>query len=875
MDRRILEYKAQIRRFLRALAIALFTGMILRAIPGYPPGWPELLGLALGGLGWRHPGWAWAAFWIVTLPLAYSRMPGFGWLYGLYGLVGIGLGPAAWPVAMAVGLLLGVLRTPSGLVLVPLVAGLSGGRRAAWISLWAGLGLLLYGALGGVAVPGLLERAQGASLFRRVERPAASLTELLSPPARRAASGSAVIDRLEALLAEAARRPELPGRLAVWALAAGVAAWILQRRSPPGWRQAGLAAAAGAAIELLGQAGLSLVFSGKADLSLLPSIVLSIPIATLLFPLISGWAEGTGEARERIPVRSTSEGEGALPASMFRREIPPDTWEDLGGISGIREEIEEAIRSQFDPATRQMMARMGIRPIRGVLLYGPPGTGKTRLARVIAHEARAHFIAVSGTEFTSKWFGESEANLRRIFEEARNLRPCVLFFDELEAFLPKRTELSRADAPEKGIVATFLSYTDGLGDLEGVLLVGATNHPEMIDPAALRPGRFDRLIYIGPPDRQGRLEILQRYLRGKPLAPDVDLEALAARTERFTGADLEALCMEAARRAMRRGGGRPVPITSEDFEEVLRGMRPSVTFQMLREYQRIAERYQRRVGPVEIQVERPENLPTWEDVAGLEEAKEALREAVEWPLTRPDLMQAYGIRPIRGVLLFGPPGCGKTLLARAVAGQARAHFIAVHGPELLRPELGRSEQNLQELFDRARESAPCILFFDEIDAIAGIRSSAEGTIARMVTRLLTEMDGLEPLRGVVVLAATNRPDALDPALLRPGRFDRVVYVPPPDLPARQALFRRYLQGKPVAADVDVEELARRTEGYSAADIEAICNAAARRAARQSMREGRMVFITKAMLEEILRETPPSLTSEMITFYETLRRQFER
>lgn len=483
---------------------------------------------------------------------------------------------------------------------------------------------------------------------------------------------------------------------------------------------------------------------------------------------------------------------------------------------------------------------------------------------------------MSGSEFSSKYFGESEANLRRIFDDARQARPSVVFFDELEAFLPKRNEVSRSDAPEKSIVGTFLGLTDGVASLDGILLVGATNYPNQIDEAALRPGRFDKLIYVSPPDRAARRLIFERYLAGRPLAPDVDVDTLAARTDRYTGADIQAVCAEAARKAMRRGGApKESSITEADLEGAIGGAKPTVTFEMVRQFQAIADQYGRRsekAVPVHV-VARP--TLSWDDVAGLDDVKEALRESIELPLQHPDLYKEYGVAPPKGILLFGPPGCGKTFLARVVASAAGAHFLDVKGPELLRSPVGASEAQLRTLFDRARENAPCVLFFDEIDAFASARGGSDHTNTQMLTQLLTEMDGVDELHGVVVVAATNRPAALDPALMRPGRFDRAVYVPPPDAAARDALFRHELAGKPLDTDIDFGELSRLTEGRSGADITGICSAAAIGAAKDSVARNEKQLVGMERLVAQVARTKPSLSAWQLAEFNALRAQFER
>lgn len=416
------------------------------------------------------------------------------------------------------------------------------------------------------------------------------------------------------------------------------------------------------------------------------------------------------------------------------RSFSKDDWSELAGVDDIRDEIREAVRSHFDPVNRESLRKLSLQPPKGVLFFGPPGTGKTKLARLIAAEAQAAFYAVSGTEFTSKWYGESEANLRRIFETAQQNRPAVLFFDELEAFLPRRGDLSRSDAPEKGILATFLSYTDGVASLDGVFLVGATNHPELIDPAALRPGRFDKVVYVSAPDAASRRMIFERYLANQPLAGDVNLDKLATMSERFTGADIQSVCKEAVLESVVRGGRGSVDMAA--LTSAIGGTKPSVTLEMLRTYEKIADQYGRRSRKAaKVEVVAHAELG-WDSVAGLEDVKNALREAVEMPLQHVELFQQYGVKPPKGVLLFGPPGCGKTLLAKVIAKVARANCVHIKGPELLRQMTGQSEAKLRECFDRARESAPCVLFFDEIDALAGARGTENASGTQILPQFL-------------------------------------------------------------------------------------------------------------------------------------------
>lgn len=517
-------------------------------------------------------------------------------------------------------------------------------------------------------------------------------------------------------------------------------------------------------------------------------------------------------------------GEGA------QRERGAITYEDIGGlhreIRRIREMIELPLRYP------EVFEHLGIDPPKGVLLHGPPGCGKTLIARAVAHETSANFTHINGPEVIDKWYGASEATLRKIFDEAQRHAPAIVFIDEIDAIAPKREEMSGDRQVERRVVAQLLALMDGLASRGEVIVIAATNIPNTLDPALRRPGRFDREIPINVPDKDGRREILDIYTRGMPLAESVDLEKLAITTHGFVGADLAALSREAAMSTLRQlmpeidFAQAHVPyeklmtlkVTTDDFLEALNEVEPSAIREVFTEVPDVG----------------------WADVGGLEEVKRLLVEAVEWPLRHAPIFERAGVRPSKGILLHGPPGTGKTLLAKALARESEVNFIAVKGPQLLSMWVGESERGVREVFRKGRMAAPCIIFFDEIDALAPQRGGGgEGQVTeRVVSQLLTELDGIEELKGVIVLAATNRLDRLDPALLRPGRFDFLIELPIPDRDTRLAILKIHTRDMPLSSHpsteqvVDLKTLAARTEGFSSAELEGLCREAALHAIRQ-------------------------------------------
>jgi len=537
------------------------------------------------------------------------------------------------------------------------------------------------------------------------------------------------------------------------------------------------------------------------------------------------------------------------PAKENVEAIPKVAYEDIGGLSEQIQKVRELI--ELPMKHPELFRKLGIVPPKGVLLFGPPGCGKTLLAKAVANETQAHFISVNAPEIMSKFVGEAEERIRQIFKEAEENAPSIIFIDELDAIAPKREEV--VGEVERRVVAQILASMDGLEARGNVIVIAATNRVNSLDEALRRPGRFDREIEFGVPDKKSRKEILQIHTRGMPLAKDVDLDYFASITHGFVGADLAALGKESAMKALRRYLPRikledetippevleTLEVNKNDFINGLRDVQPSA----LRE----------------VAIEVP-NVK-WTEIGGLNEVKEELKQVVEWPLKYPDVFAKMGIRPPTGILLYGPTGCGKTLLAKAIATESEANFISIKGPELISMYVGESEKAVRKIFRKARQVAPVIIFFDEIDAMATRRGSSHDghTSERVVNQLLTELDGVEPLKNVVFIAATNRPDLIDAALLRPGRIDKLLLVPPPDEKARLAIFKVQTKNVPLEKEVSLDDLAKKTEGFSGAHIEGMV----REAVLIALKENKMkeCKVGKKHFEEILKKLKPSLKKE--------------
>ncbi len=589
----------------------------------------------------------------------------------------------------------------------------------------------------------------------------------------------------------------------------------------------------------------------EGDILMIPGLTL-IGRAGLKFKVVRAQPKGVLVIRESTEIQVKEE-----PVEEYVSETGRVTYEDIGGLSEELQKVREMIELPLKHP--ELFERLGIKPPKGVLLYGPPGTGKTLIAKAVANESGANFYLINGPEIMSKYYGESERFLREKFDEAERNAPSIIFIDELDSIAPKRAEVQ--GEVERRVVAQLLTLMDGLKERGQVIVIGATNLVDSIDPALRRPGRFDREIEIGIPDKKGRLEILQIHTRLMPLDMNDEekvkfLEELASITHGFVGADLAALAREAAMHALRRylpeiDLDKPIPVEMlqkmvvkrEDFKEALKDIEPSILRGVLIEVPNVK----------------------WNDIGGLENIKQELREAIELPVKDPEKFKKFGIRPPRGILLYGPPGTGKTLLAKAVATESEMNFISIKGPEVLSKWVGESEKAIREVFKKAKQGAPAVIFLDEIDAIAPRRGyySDSGVTERIVNQILTSMDGIENMEGVVVIGATNRPDIIDPALLRPGRFDRLIYIPPPDRETRLKILQIHTRNMPLD-NVNLNILAEKMENYVGADIENVCREAGMFAIRDNRDK-----VTMRDFEKALEKIPPSLNEESIKYYNAI------
>lgn len=546
-------------------------------------------------------------------------------------------------------------------------------------------------------------------------------------------------------------------------------------------------------------------------------------------------------------------------AKPMEAAIPKDSWNSIAGYENTKQELREAIAPYVNKDEYRKLLEANMSPIKGILLFGPPGTGKTTMARAIARETNMKLIVVSAGEFINKYVGESEKALREIFETAKENAPALICFDEIESFLSKRNSETRSY--ERNIITTFLSQMDGFNALKNVLVIGTTNRPELIDEAALRPGRFDKVIYVGAPDESARKSLFRKYLDKKANLDLIDIDRLVDNSERYTGADIKGVCEE----AYRLNGFKK--LTEDDVIEQLRKIRPSFTLDMKDEYYKWSKKFTRSTVSEKDYIQKKKNSLTWDDIKGMSELKEVLKKKIENPIKNIDVYRQYNIPVSKGILFFGPPGCGKTFFAKVVASECNTSFFTINGPELLSSNVGESERNLRKVFRDAREAKPSIIFFDEIDAIAQKREASEGS-AKLINQLLTEMDGMESLDGVIVIAATNRPGVLDTALIRAGRFDTKIYIGMPDNTARADMLKSALEDIPNT--LDYTQCAERLVNYSCADVTGVANKTKEFFVQRTIASGDKLPVTHSDFENIIKTTKASISETELTNYEKMK-----
>jgi len=658
-------------------------------------------------------------------------------------------------------------------------------------------------------------------------------------------------------------------QIAYWAVALFLVAWL-----PP--RLKGVSARSG---QLLSSLALFIAAGGYYFVAqeagqIFDQAVFAYVIGTVA--LVGVLERGNvGVSRELAVMKREKTGKfGRLGIEDLSTSAGVESLADVGGYEDVKDELMETI--VWPMKRKELAIAYGIKPPNGILLFGPPGTGKTMLMRALAKELDVGFYYVKCSELLSQWYGESEKNVTELFNIARKNAPCILFFDEIDA-IGKKREMYSADDVAPRIMSLFLQEMDGFKTRADVIVIGATNVPQMLDSALLRPGRVDKIIYMHLPDTKAREEIFHVHAAKMPLDENVDFEKLAQITERYSGADIANICTEAARQAARTAAktNEIEPVAMEDFKKVIKSMKPSVSIAALEDYDRFRVDFERRTGGFkepEEDVEKKARKITWKDVVGLDDVRQALLEAIEIPLLHEELMKQYKITPSKGLLLFGPPGCGKTMIVKAAAGELNATFLQMSGADLLKRGYGEAVQVIKETFNRAKENAPALIFIDEVESIAPARGMYSSQISEnIVAQLLNEMDGVKELKNVMLIGATNKPAMIDPALLRPGRFDKIMYIPAPDGRARKEIFKNNLGGMDLM-DVDLDALAQKAEGFSGADIVSVCQEAKMEMVRGRIK-GVQPQLSMALFNDIIRGRRPSITREQMLEYDKFMREY--
>lgn len=843
-------------RVFRALLIAVTSLSGLLFFPYYPY---QPLAMIVAGvliLSLKYPTAALAIGLLLSAPAAYYQNTFFGVIYVLL-CIFLVASTKTWPALLlaVMGWVL-ALSPFSFLAFVPvMVCGLVlGSKEAAKIGAVVAISLFFLGwargmtNLGLIVIPYAIAQSVGSQPIPNPWLPLSFFYSAKAPEA--SVSGQMTATLLRNFVEDMTSYIEI----ACWSAAGYVTGFVAGK-----WRRAYPWAVASAVgfIPVAGAYafGASLFFVQTAGFESMFGLI-SCMVAALILQFVRSDLLRVAALHKARMSDTTAIAQPILEKQAARPEL---AWNQIGGYEQLKQEISDSV---LVPLQKSDVTRAyGVEPPRGLLLFGPPGCGKTLMMKALAQTLKANFYYVKTSDIVSKWYGESEKRVTEVFSLARSTAPSVLFFDEIDSIAKKR-DLYGSDDTTPRLLSLMLAEMDGLEKEDApLLIVGATNKPDMLDQAILRPGRFDRVIYVSPPDRKARESIFRVHLEGKPLAEDLDFAKLAAMSERFSGADIrnviQITAVELAKKAMK--GGTLPPVTMKELADVMATYKPSIALQTLEDYERLRLDFERRVSRTE---EELKPSVTFADIGGLDKVKQLLMETIELPFKHPELMAKYGLESPKGILLFGPPGCGKTLLARAAAGSLNIAFLTVSGAELAQKSEKDAAVAVREIFYRARENTPSMIFIDEIESLASSRGATSSSETKSVSQLLIEMDGMKDLRDVVVLAATNKPQWIDAALLRPGRFDKVIYIPPPDTDARRAIFRVCV-GKSPSLALDYDKLAESTSGFSGADISAIVKESKMTAVRDSLRGMRHDEITMQDLSDVIKRARPSITKESL------------
>jgi len=851
-----------------ASLVVLSMFFLLLHFPFYPIWFFPILLLLAGALGYRMPPLGTIVMLLLAFPAIAYQSPPFAWIFGILLAITMFTAFQYWRIICMLTIIIWAPFSPLGFIVVPLMALSAlyfGSNKSLSVSIPAIYIILLLSSIWGIDNSSFLPVATGEPVdFLKITKDAPSITDLIP-------------DAIEAVA-------NLFSMEHMMALTNGLEI-ILEKTFEIFFADSGLISILSWAVVLffIGYAPGEMRRKHKNSLSLLvlfliiPAYIFSSEVSyekilfervvlltisiigtiVLVFIMESRGIDMSREKEVRRHEKEKKFGSLAVQDLGLGEHV---NLKEVGGYEDVKKELKETILWPIEK--KELTIAYGIKPPKGILLFGPPGSGKTMIMRALAQEMNIGFYYVKTSDLLSQWFGESERNLAKLFEIAKKNSPCILFFDEIDTIGKKREAYKSEDVGPR-LLSTFLVELDGFSSESKIVVIGATNLPHELDRALLRPGRFDKIIYVPLPEKNARKEIFEIYAKKLPIADDIDYEKLASITERYSGADIRNVCKEAARLAAERAVGKNevVPVNMEDFTKVIKAMKPSVPIELLEEYEKFKMDFERRVTPEE---EKKEKRFGWNDVADLEDVRKAFIEAIEIPIMHSELIQQYGIKPPKGILMFGPPGCGKTLVVKAAANEINAKFLYMSCADLMKEGYSGAVEVIKKTFNRAKEQAPSIIFLDEIETLVPVRGYGTPVSEQVVSQLLTELDGVKELKNVVLIGATNRPDILDPALLRPGRFDKVIFVPPPDKTVRKEIFSINLENIPME-NVQIEELANETSGFTGADIASICQGAKMILVRRKLK-GEEAVLSMADFYDIIKERKPSITKSQLQHY---------